>query len=80
MSIGFLLLFIFVSIVIYSKMEEASKYSIPGIVLASLLCPFMASLAAFGLLSGLGYSFYTIMCVTPFLIAGIGKLCNSIKL
>lgn len=72
MSIGFLLLFIFVTIVIYRKMEEISKCSILAIVLASILCPFFASLAAFGLLTGLGYVSYTIMCVTPFLIAGVG--------
>lgn len=72
MSIGFLLLFIFVTIVIYRKMDEISKYSIPAIVLASILCPFLASLASFGLLTGLGYTSYTIMCVTPFLIAGVG--------
>lgn len=73
MSIGFMLLLAFVSVIIYRKMDEIPTCGIPSIVLVSVLCPLLASLAAFGSLCGLGYDLYTIMCVTPFLIAGVGR-------
>ncbi|KAI1725332.1 patched family domain-containing protein [Ditylenchus destructor] len=72
MTIGFLLLLVFITFTIYRKMKHMSKWAIPVVVFASVLCPFLASLAAFGALTWLGFYTYTIMCVTPFLICGIG--------
>jgi len=42
------------------------------VVAASIICPLLSSLASFGLVTWMGFSSYTIMCVTPFLICGVG--------
>jgi hypothetical protein len=70
MSIGFLLLLIFVTFTVYQKMRKISRSSVPIIVFTAVLCPFLGSFAAFGLCTLLGFSTYTIMCVTPFLVQG----------
>lgn len=72
MSIGFLLLVIFVSFTVYHKMKKMSKLSVPLIVFTTVLCPFLATVMAFGLCTLLGFSVYTIMCVCPFLVQGVG--------
>uniref|UniRef100_A0A914MG56 SSD domain-containing protein n=1 Tax=Meloidogyne incognita TaxID=6306 RepID=A0A914MG56_MELIC len=73
MSIGLLLLLIFVSFVVYQKMSNLVKIPAIGlIVLISILCPLLSTVAAFGFSTWLGNRIYTLMCVTPFLIAGVG--------
>ncbi|KAF7639517.1 SSD domain-containing protein [Meloidogyne graminicola] len=63
MSIGLLLLILFVSFVVYKKMCSLVKIpAISLIILISILCPLFSTIA----------SFDTLMCVTPFLIAGVG--------
>uniref|UniRef100_A0A183BIQ4 SSD domain-containing protein n=1 Tax=Globodera pallida TaxID=36090 RepID=A0A183BIQ4_GLOPA len=66
----------------YKNIKEASSdcwplppvplLSVLCVVLISILCPLLSSLAAFGLCTWMGNPLYTIMCVTPFLIAGVG--------
>lgn len=73
MSIGFGLLFLFVSFSMNQKLIGIPKYRIFIIICVSILCPVLSSTAAFGLLTWFGWHIYTIMCVTPFLICGIGK-------
>ena len=46
--------------------------ALPAVVFVSVMCPFLASIAAFGVLTWLGNKTYTIMCVTPFLVLGVG--------
>uniref|UniRef100_A0A1I8B6C5 SSD domain-containing protein n=1 Tax=Meloidogyne hapla TaxID=6305 RepID=A0A1I8B6C5_MELHA len=73
MSIGLLLLLIFVSFVVYRKMSGlVTTPAIALIVLISILCPLLSTVAAFGFSTWLGNRIYTLMCVTPFLIAGVG--------
>jgi hypothetical protein len=72
MSIGFMLLLIFVTFTVYQKMRKMSRVSVPVIVFTAVLCPFLSSFAAFGLCTLLGFSIYTIMCVCPFLVQGVG--------
>lgn len=72
MTIGFLLLLIFVTFTVYRKMRMMSKTSVPIIVFTAVLCPFLGSFAAFGLCTLLGFKIYTIMCVSPFLVQGVG--------
>lgn len=72
MSIGFLLLLIFVTFTVYQKRGDMGNTSIPIIVFTAVLCPFLGCIAAFGLCTLLGFSTYTIMCVVPFLVQGVG--------
>jgi predicted RND superfamily exporter protein len=72
MSIGFGLLLVFVTLVVYQKMRKMSRLTIPVIVFTTVLCPFLGCLAAFGLITLLGFPIYTIMCVVPFLVQGVG--------
>lgn len=72
MSIGFGLLFLFVSFSINQKLIGIPKYQTFIIICVSILCPILSSASAFGLLTWFGWRIYTIMCVTPFLICGIG--------
>ncbi|CAD5220555.1 unnamed protein product [Bursaphelenchus xylophilus] len=72
MSIGFGLLSIFVTATVYHKIGKMSKVSVPIVVFASVLCPFLGCVAAFGLCTLLGFPTYTIMCVVPFLVQGVG--------
>ncbi|KAI6188144.1 Patched-related protein 9 [Aphelenchoides besseyi] len=72
MSIGFLLLVIFVSFTVYQKMRKISRIAIPVIVFTAVFCPFLGCLAAFGLCTLLGFPIYTLMCVCPFLVQGVG--------
>jgi predicted RND superfamily exporter protein len=72
MTIGFFLLLIFVTFTVYRKMREMSKTSVPIIVFTAVLCPFLGSFAAFGLCTLLNFKIYTIMCVSPFLVQGVG--------
>ncbi|KIH62635.1 patched family protein [Ancylostoma duodenale] len=41
-------------------------------VTVTLITPFLATISAFGLLSWLKYPIYSMQCVTPFLVLGIG--------
>ena len=88
MSIGLLLLLLFVTFVVRSKLGAlVSGPAVLCIVLVSVLCPLLSSLAAFGLNTWFGnrtceFLIFgenlnkilsdTMMCVTPFLIAGVG--------
>lgn len=42
------------------------------IVFATIFAPILAATSSFGILSWLGLPIYSMMCVTPFLILGIG--------
>ncbi|VDO85546.1 unnamed protein product [Heligmosomoides polygyrus] len=69
MTIGFVFLLIFVVIVIW---RQSSLRMTPFLVTVTLITPFLATVAAFGLLSWLKYPIYSMQCVTPFLVLGIG--------
>ncbi|ETN79706.1 patched family protein [Necator americanus] len=69
MSIGFVFLLIFVIAVVW---RQSSLRVTPFLVTVTLITPFMATMSAFGLLSWLGYPIYSMQCVTPFLVLGIG--------
>ncbi|CAJ0600074.1 unnamed protein product [Cylicocyclus nassatus] len=69
MSIGFVFLLIFVIAVIW---RQSSLRATPFLVAVTLLTPFLATVSAFGLLSWLRYPIYSMQCVTPFLVLGIG--------
>ncbi|KHN83637.1 Patched-related protein 9 [Toxocara canis] len=70
MIIGFFLLLAFVFAVVWQKVHW--HRSLPRIALAAVLSPFLAAVIAFGVLAMFRFPFYSIMCVTPFLILGIG--------
>lgn len=70
MCIGFFLLLVFVFTVVWHKVE---RRALPVIVFTTVLSPFLAAATAFGIVSWLQFPIYSIMCVTPFLILGIGK-------
>lgn len=72
MSVGFALLVVFVFVSLYKKLARLRTCAVPLVVFVSVICPFLASLAAFGVLTWLGNKTYTIMCVTPFLVLGVG--------
>ncbi|KAL3117849.1 hypothetical protein niasHT_001440 [Heterodera trifolii] len=74
MSIGFILLLLFVTFVIFRLLSASPVplLSVLCVVSVAILCPLLSSLAAFGLCTWMGNPLYTIMCVTPFLIAGVG--------
>lgn len=74
MSIGFGLLFLFVSFSINQKLIGVGKCQKFIIICISILCPILSSASAFGLLTWFKFQIYTIMCVSPFLICGIGNL------
>ncbi|VDM95086.1 unnamed protein product [Thelazia callipaeda] len=69
MLFGFLLLLTFVFIVVYIKIELSS---IPQIIFAILSPPIIASVVSFAIVCWMNFPFYSIMCVTPFLVIGIG--------
>ncbi|VDD87303.1 unnamed protein product [Enterobius vermicularis] len=69
MCIGFFLLLVFVFTVVWHKVE---RRALPVIVFTTVLSPFLAAATAFGIVSWLQFPIYSIMCVTPFLILGIG--------
>lgn len=70
MIIGFFLLLGFVFFVVWHKLR-AKK--VPVVVLAAVLSPFLAATVSFAIIAWIQFPFYSIMCVTPFLILGIGK-------
>ncbi|VDK77228.1 unnamed protein product [Gongylonema pulchrum] len=78
MIIGFFLLLAFVFIVVWRKLEPRR---LPQIVFAVVFSPFLAALVSFGIISWLRFPLYSIMCVTPFLILGIGmhEITSSIS-
>lgn len=69
MIIGFFLLLGFVFMVVWRKVEP---HRLPHIVFAIVFSPFLAATVSFGIISWLRLPIYSIMCVTPFLILGIG--------
>ncbi|GMR42762.1 hypothetical protein PMAYCL1PPCAC_12957, partial [Pristionchus mayeri] len=69
MSAGFALLVAFVTTVLW---RDWPGRQLPTLVASALLTPLLATAAAFGLLSWLGISAYSIQCVAPFLVLGIG--------
>ncbi|KAK5965667.1 Sterol-sensing domain and Patched family-containing protein, partial [Trichostrongylus colubriformis] len=69
MTIGFVFLLIFVIIVIW---RQSTLRATPFLVATTLITPFLATVAAFGLLSWMKYPIYSMQCVTPFLVLGIG--------
>ncbi|VDL67118.1 unnamed protein product, partial [Nippostrongylus brasiliensis] len=79
MTIGFVFLLIFVVVVIWrqifenkKKQKKLEKTCAGDLVLVTLITPFLATVAAFGLLSWMRYPIYSMQCVTPFLVLGIG--------
>uniref|UniRef100_A0AC35GN75 SSD domain-containing protein n=1 Tax=Panagrolaimus sp. PS1159 TaxID=55785 RepID=A0AC35GN75_9BILA len=72
MSIGVFLLIGVVSLSTYRRLKGSGFSAISLVVFVSVLSPFLASAAAFGILTWLGNKVYTIMCVTPFLVLGVG--------
>ncbi|CAI4224709.1 unnamed protein product [Auanema sp. JU1783] len=70
MSIGFIFLLVFVVIVVWTQTDNLRI--IPFLVIATILTPFLATVSAFGFLAWLGYPIYSMQCVTPFLVLGIG--------
>ncbi|VDK18527.1 unnamed protein product [Anisakis simplex] len=78
MLTGFFLLLIFVFTVVWHKMSLSRN--LPKVVFATILSPFLAAATAFGILSWLRFTFYAIMCVTPFLILGIGNHSLRIRI
>ncbi|KAF8359949.1 ptr-11 [Pristionchus pacificus] len=69
MTVGFALLVAFVTTVLW---RDWPGRQLPTLVASALLTPLLATAAAFGLLSWLGISAYSIQCVAPFLVLGIG--------
>ncbi|KAJ1347779.1 Sterol-sensing domain of SREBP cleavage-activation [Parelaphostrongylus tenuis] len=69
MSIGFIFLLVFVIAVVW---RQTTLQVTPFLVAITLITPFLATLAAFGLLSWMKYPIYSMQCVTPFLVLGIG--------
>ncbi|KAK0422054.1 hypothetical protein QR680_007336 [Steinernema hermaphroditum] len=69
MSVGFGLLLVFVTCVMWN---HCSVKAMPAVVGSAVLSPFLAATASFGILTWLGFKMYPIMCVTPFLVLGIG--------
>lgn len=98
MTIGFVFLLIFVVIVIWRQsslrmtpflgrraiLQFCSGFfcNAADLVTVTLITPFLATVAAFGLLSWLKYPIYSMQCVTPFLVLGIGEaiLINTGKI
>ncbi|KAM3723201.1 Patched-related protein [Dirofilaria immitis] len=69
MTVGFGFLICFVILVMWRKME---LYLLPPIVFAAIFSPLLAAISSFGVISWLRLPIYSMMCVTPFLILGIG--------
>uniref|UniRef100_A0A5S6PMJ0 SSD domain-containing protein n=3 Tax=Brugia TaxID=6278 RepID=A0A5S6PMJ0_BRUMA len=69
MTVGFLFLICFVFLVVWRKME---LNLLPPIVFATIFSPLLAAISSFGIISWLRLPIYSMMCVTPFLILGIG--------
>uniref|UniRef100_A0A1I7V933 SSD domain-containing protein n=1 Tax=Loa loa TaxID=7209 RepID=A0A1I7V933_LOALO len=69
MTVGFIFLICFVFLVVWRKMELRL---LPPIVFATILSPLLAAISSFGIISWLRLPIYSMMCVTPFLILGIG--------
>ncbi|GMT20234.1 hypothetical protein PFISCL1PPCAC_11531, partial [Pristionchus fissidentatus] len=69
MMVGFALLVAFVTTVLW---RDWPLRQLPALVGSALLTPLLATAASFGLLSWLGISAYSIQCVAPFLVLGIG--------
>ncbi|CAG9536764.1 unnamed protein product [Cercopithifilaria johnstoni] len=69
MTIGFLFLICFVFLIVWRKMELRL---LPPIVFATIFSPLLAATSSFGIISWLRLPIYSMMCVTPFLILGIG--------
>ncbi|OZC09552.1 hypothetical protein X798_03510, partial [Onchocerca flexuosa] len=69
MTLGFVFLICFVILVVWRKMELSL---LPPIVFAIIFSPLLAAIVSFGVISWLRLPIYSIMCITPFLILGIG--------
>ncbi|PAV91835.1 hypothetical protein WR25_15596 isoform D [Diploscapter pachys] len=69
MTIGFFLLLLFVIFVI---VRQTSLKTAPFMIAATLITPFVATISSFGLLCWTGFPVYSIQCVVPFLVLGIG--------
>uniref|UniRef100_A0A158PCL7 SSD domain-containing protein n=1 Tax=Angiostrongylus cantonensis TaxID=6313 RepID=A0A158PCL7_ANGCA len=85
MSIGFIFLLVFVIAVIWRQTTlrvtpflgwwlhcRFLSTVLRSLVAITLITPFLATVAAFGLLSWMKYPIYSMQCVTPFLVLGIG--------
>ncbi|VDK65262.1 unnamed protein product [Onchocerca ochengi] len=69
MIVGFVFLICFVILVLWRKMELSL---LPPIVFAIIFSPLLAAIVSFSVISWLQLPIYSIMCITPFLILGIG--------
>lgn len=67
------MLILFVTAVVYTKIKQASCYAVPLVVIVAIICPLLGCVAAFGLNTWMGNKMYTMMCVIPFLVLGIGE-------
>ncbi|KAL4002759.1 Patched family protein [Acanthocheilonema viteae] len=69
MTLGFILLLCFVFLVMWRKMELRL---LPSVVFATIFSPLLAASSSFGIISWLRLPIYSMMCITPFLVLGIG--------
>uniref|UniRef100_A0A914WWF6 SSD domain-containing protein n=1 Tax=Plectus sambesii TaxID=2011161 RepID=A0A914WWF6_9BILA len=71
---GFALMFAFVAITVSASAPVGERLTTVNFILVStaILSPLLAAGSMLGFLSALGYNVNSIMCMTPFLILGIG--------
>ncbi len=72
MLIGFSFLLLFVLFVV-SRQPFENRRSVVYVVLATVICPLLSAASAFGVLSWIT-QIHSVMCVTPFLVVGIGLI------
>jgi hypothetical protein len=72
--VGFFLMFVFVSTTVCWSAPVGERLTTANFILVStaILSPLLAAGSIFGMLSAFGYNINSIMCMTPFLILGIG--------
>ncbi|MFH4973974.1 hypothetical protein AB6A40_000683 [Gnathostoma spinigerum] len=69
MLMGVVLLVFFVFSVVWRK---SNGWSVVWIAIVTIASPFLAVTMSFGVLTWLSFPVYSIMCITPFLLLGIG--------
>lgn len=61
-----------------TRLEPYKLMILSNSVTSTILTPFLATIAAFGILAWIGFPIYSMQCVTPFLVLGIGILFSSL--
>uniref|UniRef100_A0A915PIF6 SSD domain-containing protein n=1 Tax=Setaria digitata TaxID=48799 RepID=A0A915PIF6_9BILA len=69
MIVGFVFLVCFMFLIMWHRIE---LHLLPQIVFAAIFSPLLAATASFGIISWLQLPVYSMMCITPFLVLGIG--------